>query len=323
MPHASPRIRCLVTGAEGFLGCHLAEFLVAKGLTVYGTVQGDTRNLDHIKDRLALLPCDVADRQRVNEVALETKPDVVFHLAAQSLPVLSWQDPETTFRVNVMGTLHLLEAIRRAGLDSVVVVAGSSAEYSIRGQDEMPIKESRELRPTSPYGVSKVAVDLLSRFYWQTYGMKVIRARPFFVIGPRKASDVCSDFARGIVEVEKGRSDRLRVGNLEAVRDFLDVRDAVRALWLLAEKGTPGAVYNVCSGVGHSVREVLDILISLATRPIPVEPDPTRLRTADEPVVIGDNGRLRALGWKPEIPLDRALGAVLDYWRDHRPTSLG
>jgi GDP-4-dehydro-6-deoxy-D-mannose reductase len=322
MPHANPSIRCLVTGAEGFLGCHLAELLVAKGLTVYGTVQGDTRNLDHIKDKLALLPCDVVDRQRVTEVALETKPDVVFHLAAQSLPVLSWQDPETTFRVNVMGTLHLLEAIRRADFDSIIVVAGSSAEYGIGGQDEMPIKESRELRPTSPYGASKVAVDLLSRFYRQTYGMKVIRVRPFFVIGPRKTGDVCSDFATGILDIEEGQSDKLRVGNLESVRDFLDVRDAVRALWLLAEKGTPGEVYNICSGVGHSVREVLELLISLANRPIPVEQDATRLRTADEPVVIGDNGRLRALGWKPEISLDRTLGAVLDYWRDHRPTSL-
>jgi GDP-4-dehydro-6-deoxy-D-mannose reductase len=307
--------RCLITGAEGFLGCHLAEFLVAKGLTVYGTVQGDTRNLDHIKDELALLPCDVADRQRVNEVALETKPDVVFHLAAQSLPVLSWQDPETTFRVNVMGTLHLLEAIRRASLDSVVVVAGSSAEYGIRGQDEMPIKESRELRPTSPYGVSKVAVDLLSRFYWQTYGMKVIRIRPFFIVGPRKTGDVCSDFVRGIVEIEEGQRDALTVGNLETVRDFLDVRDAVRAFWLLAEKGLPGEVYNVCSGVGHEVQEVLDILVSMADRPMPVEYDPQRMRPSDEPVVVGDNSKLCALGWKPQIPLEETLAGILNFWR--------
>jgi GDP-4-dehydro-6-deoxy-D-mannose reductase len=307
--------RCLITGAEGFLGCHLAEFLVAKGLTVCGTVQGDTRNLDHIKDKLALLPCDIVDRQRVKEVALETKPDVVFHLAAQSLPVLSWQDPETTFRVNVMGTLHLLEAIRRAGLDSVVVVAGSSAEYGISGQDEMPIKESRELQPTSPYGVSKVAVDLLSRFYRQTYGMKVIRARPFFVIGPRKASDVCSDFARGIVEVEKGRSDRLRVGNLEAVRDLIDVRDAVRALWLLADKATPGEVYNVCSGVGHRVREVLDLLITLSGNESRYRVVPDKMRPYDAAVCIGDNLKLKALGWEPQIPLERTLADVLDYWR--------
>lgn len=307
--------RCLITGAEGFLGCHLAEFLVAKGLTVYGTVQGDTRNLDHIKDKLALLPCDVVDRQRVNEVALETKPDVVFHLAAQSLPVLSWQDPETTFRVNVMGTLHLLEAIRRADLDSVVVVAGSSAEYSIGGQDEMPIKESRELRPTSPYGVSKVAVDLLSRFYWQTYGMKVIRVRPFFIVGPRKTGDVCSDLVRGIVEIEEGQSDTLMVGNLEAVRDFLDVRDAVRALCLLAEKGAPGEVYNICSGVGHKVQEVLDTLLSMAAKPIQVEHKQQRMRPFDEPVVVGDNSKLQALGWQPQIPLEETLARILEYWR--------
>jgi GDP-4-dehydro-6-deoxy-D-mannose reductase len=316
-------MQVLITGVGGFLGSHLAEFLLAEGLAVYGTVHKDARNVEHIEDKLSLLPCDILVRQQVETTLREVRPDLVFHLAAQSLPVASWEDPETTFKTNVFGTLYLLEAVRKAGISPTIVVACSSAGYGFTSAEEIPIKEEKTLQPASPYGVSKVAADLLARLYWHAYGMKVVRVRPFFVIGPRKVGDVCSDFARGIVEIEKGQSDRLRVGNLEAVRDFLAVRDAVRALWLLAEKGAPGEVYNICSGVGHPVREVLGLLISLATRPIPVEPDPTRLQTADEPVVIGDNGRLRALGWEPQIPLGQSLGTVLDYWRGLRATSLG
>lgn len=307
--------RCLITGVGGFLGSHLAEFLLAQGMAVYGTVHRNTKNIEHLKLRLTVLPCDILEKQQMKAIVAEVKPDVVVHLAAQTLPALSWRDAETTFQVNISGTLCLLDAIREAGGDPVVEVACSSAEYGFTSEHEIPIKETTELRPASPYGVSKVAADLLSLLYWQAYGMKVVRVRPFLVMGPRKVGDVCSDFARGIVEVEKGQSDGLRVGNLEAVRDFLDVRDAVRALWILAEKGAPGEVYNVCSGVGHSVREVLKILISLATRPIPVGPDPSHLRPADEPAVVGDNTRLRALGWEPQIPLGRALDTVLDYWR--------
>jgi GDP-4-dehydro-6-deoxy-D-mannose reductase len=307
--------RCLITGAEGFLGCHLAEFLVAKGLTVYGTVQGDTRNLDHIKDKLTLLPCDIVDRQQVEAAIAEAQPEVAYHLAAQSLPVLSWKDPETTFSTNVFGTLNLLEAIRNAGLDPIIVVACSSSEYGFATSEEIPIKEEKALQPVSPYGISKVAADLLSCLYWHTYGMKVIRIRPFFIVGPRKTGDVCSDFVRGIVEIEEGQRDALTVGNLEMVRDFLDVRDAVRALWVLAEKGDPGAVYNVCSGVGHSVREILELLVAMAEKPIPIRQDPQALRPVDEPVIIGDNSKLCALGWEPQIPLKRALADVLAHWR--------
>ncbi len=307
--------RCLITGVGGFLGSHLAEFLLAQDVAVYGTVHRDTKNIEHLKPRLTVLPCDILDKQRMKAIVADVEPDVVVHLAAQTLSVLSWRDAEATFQVNVSGTLCLLDAIREAGGDPVVEVACSSAEYGFASEDEMPIKESSEFRPASPYGVSKVAADLLARLYWQAYGMKVVRVRPFFVVGPRKTGDVCSDFARGIVAVENGQSDRLRVGNLTAVRDFVDVRDAVRALWLLAEKGHPGEVYNVCSGVGHRVREVLDILSAVARKPIPVEQDQQRMRPSDEPLIVGDNSRLRALGWEPQIPFERTLADMLDYWR--------
>jgi len=307
--------RCLITGVGGFLGSHLAEFLLAHGVAVYGTVHRDTKNIGHLMDRLVAMPCDILDKQRMRAIVAEVEPDVVVHLAAQTLPALSWRDAETTFQVNTSGTLSLLDAIREARGDPVVEVACSSAEYGFVSEDEIPIRETTQFRPASPYGVSKVAVDLLSRLYWQAHGMKVVRARLFFIIGPRKVDDVCSDFAKGVVAVENGQSDRLGVGNLAAVRDFVDVQDAVRALWLLAEKGLPGEAYNVCSGVGHTVQEVLELLVSMAAKPMLVEQDPQRVRPSDEPVVVGDNARLRALGWEPRIPLPETLATILDFWR--------
>ena len=308
--------RALITGVGGFLGSHLAEFLVAQGVAVWGTVHRDTTNIEHLQPGLTVLPCDILDKQRLTAVLAELQPDVVVHLAAHTSPVRSWQDADTTFRVNVSGTLCLLDAVRVAGSDPVVVVACSSAEYGLASENGVPVKESGEFQPASPYGVSKVAADLLSRLYWQAYGTKVVRVRPFFIVGPRKTGDVCSDFARGIVAVEKGRSDSVSVGNLEAVRDFLDVRDAVSALWLLAEKGAPGEVYNLCSGVGRPVREVLELLISLAGNNIRYQVVPEKLRCHDVRTCIGDNGKLKTLGWRPEIPLEKTLADMLDYWRE-------
>jgi GDP-4-dehydro-6-deoxy-D-mannose reductase len=249
------------------------------------------------------LPCDVQDRAGVEGVLRETRPDVVYHLAARSLPSPSWEEPEATFQVNVLGTLNLHEAVRKARLDPVVVVAGSSSEYAPT-PDEAPIREDHPLMPDSPYGASKAASSLLALLYHRAYQMRVIVVRPFFVIGPRKVGDVCSDFARQVLAVERGSQPSLLVGNLEAVRDFLDVDDAVRALWLLAEKGEPGGVYNVCSGTGRKVRSVLEMFLTMASRPIPVEQDACRFRLVDKPFVVGDNSRLRSLGWAPQVAVE-------------------
>jgi GDP-4-dehydro-6-deoxy-D-mannose reductase len=216
----------------------------------------------------------------------------------------------------------LLEAVRTAGLTPVVVVTGSSAEYGFGQPDEIPIREDRPLRPASPYGVSKVATSTLALLYHRAFDMKVVVARPFFVIGPRKVGDVCSNFARGIVAVESGEQASLRVGNLETVRDFLDAEDAVRALLLLAEGGTPGQVYNICSGAGHKIASVLDVFLRMSFRPITVDRDPALLRPVDEPIVVGDNSRLRALGWTPQVALDDSLSRILNYWRTQAEVSL-
>lgn len=310
-----PLNRCLITGIAGLMGSHLAELLLEEGALVFGTVHRQTGTIDHLRDRLTLLPCDLLDREQVEAAVARARPRVVYHLAAQSLPSRSWREPGFTFRVNVLGTLNLLEAVRALSPKAAVVAAGSSAEYGLVPPDELPIQEERPLLPLTPYGVSKVAADLLARLYARAHGLRVVRVRPFFVTGPRKRGDVCSDFARGIAAVERGEAPTLKVGNLEPVRDFLDVRDAARALVLLAERGEPGEVYNLCSGVGRRVGEVLEVLLRLARRPVPVEGDPARLRPLDEPVVVGDNSRLRALGWRPRLPLERTLADMLDYWR--------
>jgi GDP-4-dehydro-6-deoxy-D-mannose reductase len=308
--------KCLITGCGGLIGSHLAEFLLETGMSVYGTVHQDSRNIDHLKDRLTIIKCDMLDKNGVESTVSDIKPDYVFHLAAQSLPRESWVDPEKTFRVNILGTLNLLESLRKLAIDSVIEVSGSSAEYGHINEDKLPIKETDKLQPSSPYGISKLAEDMLARLYWKTYGMKIIRILPFFVIGPRKTSDACSDFARGIAEIEVGKRDALSVGNVETVRDIVDVKDAVRAMWLLIEKGTPGEVYNICSGKGYKIKYILDKLISLSSRPIKVRPNPDLVRPSDDPIIIGDNSKLYSLGWTPQISLENSLSDILNYWRE-------
>jgi GDP-4-dehydro-6-deoxy-D-mannose reductase len=277
--------------------------------------------MEGIRHKVNLFWSDILDRTQVENAVQKVRPDVIFHLAAQSSPSVSWTEPDRTFYVNILGTLNLLEAVRAAGLKPVIVVAGSSAEYGYSQPDEIPIQEDKPLRPASPYGVSKVASSALALLYHRAFEMKVVVVRPFFVIGPRKTGDVCSSFARGIVAVETRKRTSLNVGNLETVRDFLDREDAVHALWLLAEKGVPGQTYNVCSGVGHKIGTVLEAFLRMGSRPIPVDHDPALLRTVDQPVVVGDNSRLRALGWIPRVPLDASLSRILGYWRSQAEVS--
>jgi len=306
--------RVLITGLGGFLGSHLAEYLRGQGHDVAGTVHRGGLPPDFVGDEITAIPCDILDSVQVEDAVKSSRAEVIFHLAAQSLLALSWQDPRTTFQVNILGALYLLEAVRKAGLDPVIMVAGSSAEYGTQ-PDGRGINEGNAVRPCSPYGASKAAAGLLAAFYADAFRMKVVCIRPFQAIGPRKVGDVCSDLARGIVAVERGLRPALSVGNLEAVRDFLDVRDVVRACWTIAERGTTGQVYNICSGVGHSVRELLEMLLSHATGTVTAKRDLSRLRPSDQPVVVGDNSRLRALGWQPTVPLERSLSDILDYWR--------
>lgn len=309
-------VSCLITGCEGFVGSHLADLLVEKGLRVYGTLYEDTGNIDHLKGRIETFRCDVNDRVAVKHVLEASKPDYVFHLAAQSYVTTSWENPELTIKTNVLGTLNILNALRELKLDPVVEIVGSSSVYGPRSVEEMPLKEDSDFKPTSFYALSKVGEEMLGYMYYKVYGMKIIRVRPFNMTGPRKTGDACSDFTRGLVEVEKGLRKYLEVGNLETVRDFTDGRDAVKALWLLAEAGSLGEVYNLCSGRGYKMSDILSMAISLSgLGNVEVRQVPWKIRPFDDPIYVGDNAKLRRLGWEPKIPMEKTLSDLLDYWR--------
>jgi GDP-4-dehydro-6-deoxy-D-mannose reductase len=309
-------MKCLVTGAGGFIGRYLVEFLAEEKHEVVGLGRGPHPVLAaSAGDCFAFVQADLLDRQAVGDVIASVSPEVVFHLAAQSFPSVSWKQPARTFEVNVLGTIGLFDEILARKLDPTIVVLGSSAEYG-PSRDGRPITEQDELLPSSPYGVSKLAQDHLSRLYHAAHGLKIVRCRPFFLIGPRKAGDVSSDLARGAVAIERGQKEDLPVGRLDAVRDLLDVRDGVEALALLASCGHPGEVYNICSGTGYSLREILSVYRDLARVEVRERPDPGLIRPIDELVKVGNPARLHGLGWSPRRPIRQTLEDILEYWRE-------
>jgi GDP-4-dehydro-6-deoxy-D-mannose reductase len=313
--------KCLIIGIGGFIGSHLADFLLKENLAIFGTVHRNTKNIEHLKDSITIFNCDIRNKTQIEGILNQIKPDFVYYLATQNFVSPSWEDPETTFNTNILGTNYLLDAIRKTETDPIIEVISSSAIYGINFDNEIPIKENKEFRPLSPYAVSKIGVDMLAYLYWQTYKMKIIRIRPFNITGPRRTSDVCSDFAKGITEIEAGQRQVLNVGNLESVRDITDVRDAINAMWLLSHKGKFGEAYNLCSCKGYKIKDILDKLTSLSTsRNIAISQNPSQMRKIDDPLQIGDNSKLRDLGWTPEILIDRTLADLLSYWRNQRET---
>ena len=318
-------MRILITGATGFVGSHLIEYLLMSmdDASVYAT-QRRRSNIENVKHLLNLprvkwVTMDITDSHSVTRLMTECKPEWCFHLCAQSFVPASWNAPQETMMTNVIGTINLMEAARAVCPEVRIQVAGSSEEYGMVKEDETPISESNPLRPMSPYAVSKVAEDLLGYQYFMSYGLHVVRTRGFNHTGPRRGEMfVCSNFARQIVEMEKGKRDNIiRVGNLDAKRDFTDVRDMVRAYRLSLEKGKDGEVYNISSGSCFSMREVLDMLIRISGIKVKVEQDPERMRPSDVPVLLGDSMKFqKETGWKPEIPFEKTLKDIIDYWRE-------
>jgi GDP-4-dehydro-6-deoxy-D-mannose reductase len=313
-------VRVLVTGAHGFVGGHLLELIREEHPEVeaFAVVRPRGGAPDAHPGGAAVLEADLDDAAAVTAAVAAARPDRIVHLAGQSSVHHSWLDPGATLRTNVMGLVHLMDAVRVEGLRPRMLVVGSADEYGIVGDAQAPVREDAPLRPVSPYAVSKVAQGLLALQYAGGGGPEVVRTRTFPHTGPGRGEAFAeSSFARQIVEVEAGRRKPvLAVGNLEAVRDFTDVRDVVRAYWALLERGAAGAVYNVCSGRGVCVGDVLARLIALAGVKVEVRPDPGRFRPSDIPVLIGDPSRLRAAtGWEPRLELDRTLRDLLADWR--------
>lgn len=314
-------MRVLITGVTGFVGSHLAEYCVGLGHEVAGTMRwrSQQQNVASVRDRLQLFECDLRDGTAARSVITEFRPDRIFHLAAQSFVASSWSAPAETMTNNVLCQVHLLEAIREAGFETRIQIAGSSEEYGQVFEDELPIKETNALRPLSPYAVSKVAQDLMGFQYFKSYGLWIIRTRAFNHEGPRRGEVfVASNFAKQIALAEAGKGEAvLSVGNLDAQRDFSDVRDVVRAYWLALERCEPGEVYNIGSGRAWRISEVVEKLIGMAKVSVETRLDPTRMRPSDVPVLLADPTKFKeATGWEPEIPFEQTLHDTLEYWRE-------
>jgi len=312
-------MKVLITGITGFVGSHLAEYLLSEGHEIYGIVRwrSKTENIDNIKDELKLVNADIRDGYSLQKVFREVKPDYCFHLAAQSFVLESWNSPLETLSTNILGTVNVLEAVRLNSMDCITIVAGSSEEYGLVYPNETPIKEDNPLRPMSPYGVSKVAVDKLGILYHMSYKLPIIVTRSFNTTGPRRGEVFAtSTFAKQIAEIEKGKEPVIYVGNLEAERDWTDVRDAVKAYWLAATKCKAGEVYNICSEEAVSIRDMLDMLLDMTNIKIEVKQDPSRMRPSDVPILLGNCGKFKVItGWEPKILFEKTLEDLLDYWR--------
>ena len=316
-------MKVLITGITGFAGSHLADYILDNHLDaqVYGIIRWRSRmeNILHIEDRIHLREADLKDMASLKKCLAAVQPDRIFHLAAQSFVPTSWKCPAETFAINAVGQINLFESILSLGISPKIQIAGSSEEYGLVNSDEVPMKETNPLRPLSPYAVSKVAQDLLGWQYFKSYGLKVVRTRGFNHTGPRRGDVfICSNFAKQIVEIEKQKREPvIYVGNLEARRDFTDVRDMVRAYWLCLEKGEPGDVYNLGSGKTYSIQEVLDMLLEISGVEVKIEVDPERLRPSDVPVLLADSSKFKQLSeWQPRISFNQSLQDLLEYWRE-------
>lgn len=315
-------MRVLITGITGFAGSHLADYILEDHpeVKLYGLIRwrSPMENILHIKDKIELHQGDLKDIVSLKKCLIDIKPDRIFHLAAQSYVPFSWKCPSETFSINAIGQINLFEAVLSLKLSPRIQVAGTSEEYGLVNADEIPMKETNPLRPLSPYAVSKIAQDFLAWQYYKSYGLKTVRTRGFNHTGPRRGEVfICSNFAKQIAEIEKGKKEPvIYVGNLEAKRDFTDVRDIVRGYWLCLEKGKEGDVYNVGTGKPYSMKEILDLLLSMSKVKVKTELDPARLRPSDVPVLFSDCSKLKELtGWEPKIPFKQTLRDLLEYWR--------
>jgi len=321
--------KILITGITGFVGSHLADYILPQfpDVQILGLMRwrSPTENIKHILDKIKLCYGDLLDLPSLKGILVEHKPDVISHLAAQSYVDFSFIVPTMTLETNIIGTCNLLEAIKElklsSGYDPVVHICSSSEVYGQVKENEVPIKEDNPLRPASPYAVSKVGEDMLAFQYWLSWKIKTIRTRMFTHTGPRRGDVfVTSTFAKQIAAIEAGLAPPVvKVGNLESIRTFLDVRDAVKAYWLLVNKCLPGEIYNMGGIQTMTVGEMLNKLLKLSkTKNIAVKVDPSRLRPSDVTLQIPCIDKfVKATGWKPQIKFENTLEDLLDYWREH------
>jgi len=312
--------RSLITGIGGFAGSHLAEALLEAGDIVEGTrsPRGSLANIRHLTDRVAAHRCDIRSPSETADVIRRCRPDVVYHLAGITNVPESEADPRGVLETNFLGTLNLLEAMRREAPGGLFVFISSSEVYGRVLPGDNPVCEDHPMAPVHVYGLSKFVAELLVEIYQKTRGLGVLRLRPFNHIGPRQSDRfVCSSFARQVARIDQGMQEPvIRVGDLTPVRDFTDVRDMVRAYRLAAERCAPGSLYQIASGKGVPIASVLEDVLSLTDIPIEVREDPSRLRKSDIPVLFGDSTRFsQATGWRPSFPLPESLRDIFRFWK--------
>lgn len=319
----------LVTGAGGFVGRHLGAMLLREGHAVAGSILGVDGNAsvpaETVADGVDAIVCDLTKPEQVMAAVRAVKPSAVIHLAAQSHVPTAWKHQALTYQVNVLGTLHLLEAVAAEAPGARVLLVGSAEVYGKVSPDDIPVKESQPLAPQNPYAVSKAAADLLGGQWAAATKLHIVRARPFNHTGPGQTGDyVCAAFARQAAAIALGQQEpRVVVGNLNVRRDFLDVRDVCRAYLALLRDGASGEVYNIASGKPRSIKAILQELLMFTGREVEIAVDKDKFRPTDQPIVCGDASRLRAAtGWKPRIPFQQTLREMFDWWVEQLKTAL-
>lgn len=306
-----------ITGATGFVGCYLREFLNSQGHRIWGSAYPDVPEFS-AEEQIFYL--DIRSEKDVFKHINEMRPDWVFHLAAVSNVRHSWNRRKETLETNIVGTLNVFEGIRQFSPDARVIFVSSSDIYGTRSLSGDPLTEKEEVLTMNPYAYAKWSGEVLSEFYARIEKLNIVIARPFPHTGPGQSADfVCSDWACQIARIEKGLSEPvINVGNTSVERDFTDVRDVVRAYVGLIEKGKIGEVYNVCSGRSYSMEKILEYLLSYTKKEISVRVDSQKLRKVDIPQLVGDNKKIKEeISWEPRIPMEQSLKELLEYWRSH------
>lgn len=320
-------MKVLVTGAGGMVGSHMVELLYKRGNEVVGIWHKNKKNIEQITLPIKFVQCDLRYAQGIDELIMDFMPEQIYHLAAQSYPTVSWVSPTETIDVNVNSTINIYEAIKKARkykdskYNPIVIVACSSAEYGetlnqMQGLGEVYVKETAQLQPLHPYGVSKVGQDLISFQYFMNDHIRCIRARIFNSTGTRKVNDVTSDFTKRAVEAEKTSNWELKVGNLDTKRAIMDQRDLVKGLMLLAEKGKAGDVYNISSEYVYQMSDIVKMIEKQVGHKLEIKVDEKLIRPTDEKIIVGDITKLKEdTGWYQDIRMEQTISDMLDYWR--------
>lgn len=316
-------LKALITGLNGFAGYHLAKLLIDNGYDIVGldiNVETINKSFRGLKDKINLIGCDLCDEYKINEVFNNHTFDLVFHLAAQSSVKLSFESPAETLSININSTLNILEAVSRLKIPPKTLIISSSEIYGQLRPDQVPVTEFAPLLPVNPYAVSKAAVDLMSYQYYKAYDLPIYWARAFSHSGPgQRTVAVLSDWCFQAAKIELGvRQPEISVGNMEVTRDYADVRDVVRGYLAILNDGEPGKPYNVCSGKGYRLDDLLDIIISFSSKKIRIVPDPSKLRPVDIPILVGSPERLvNETGWQPQIEIKQTLKDLYSYWIEY------